>query len=162
MPGPYSIAVNAFNLSLKPCKIYTFPPCSLASISKLIRGNTIRIMIIPNWTIQYWFPTMLSHLVHHLLQLQIGLKMLSLPYKPSNPRPLSPKLQLLAVIVLGNPLHSSAFQEKLKRSSSQSGNLKLPKNPSLSKKWKVFCLRERENCSTPSVNNLLKILYYLY
>ena len=107
---------------------------------------------------------MLSHLVHHLLQLQIGLKMLSLPYKPSNPRPLSPKLQLLAVIVLGNPLHSSAFQEKLKRSSSQSGNLKLPQNTnlSLSKKWKDFCLQERENCYTPSVNSILKILYYLY
>ena len=49
MPDPYCIAVNVLNFSWKTHKIYVFPPFSLvgAAISKLIRDNTIRIMIIP-------------------------------------------------------------------------------------------------------------------
>ena len=55
MPDPYCIAVNAFNFSRKAHKIYAFPPFCLvgAAISKLIRDNIIRIMIIPKWTTQY-------------------------------------------------------------------------------------------------------------
>ena len=75
---------------------------------------------------------MLAHLVDHPIQLPSGLKTLSLPFKPSKAHPLSPKLQLLAVILSGNPLHSSVFQEKLKKSSSQPENLKLPQNTNLS------------------------------
>ena len=134
MPDPYCIAVNAFNFSWKTHEIYVFPPFSLvgAAISKLIRGNMIGTMIIPKWTTQYWFPTMLAHLVDHLIQFPSGLKMLSLPFKPSKAHPLSPKLQLLAVILSGNPLHGSASREKLKKSSSQPGNLRLPQNTNLS------------------------------
>ena len=49
MPDPYCIAGNGFNFSWKPRKIYAFLPFSLvgAAILKLIRGNTIGIMIIP-------------------------------------------------------------------------------------------------------------------
>ena len=132
MPDPYSIAVNAFNFIHK---IYASPPFSLvgAAISKLIRDNTIGIMIIPEGTTQYWFPTILAHLIDHPIQLPSVLKTLSLPFKPSKAHPLSPKLQLLAVILSGNPLHrSSVFPEKLKKSSSQPGNLKLPQNTNLS------------------------------
>ena len=132
MPDPYSIAVNAFNFIHK---IYASPPFSLvgAAISKLIRDNTMGIMIIPEGTTQYWFPTILAHLIDHPIQLPSVLKTLSLPFKPSKAHPLSPKLQLLAVILSGNPLHrSSVFPEKLKKSSSQPGNLKLPQNTNLS------------------------------
>ena len=134
MPDPYCIAVNAFNFSWKTHKTYAFPPFSLvgAAISKLIRDNTIGIMIIPKWTTQYWFPTMLVHLIDHPVQLPSDLEILSLPLKPSKAHPLSPKLQLLAVILSCNPLHSSVFREKLKKSSLQPGNLKLPQNTNLS------------------------------
>ena len=135
MPDPYCIAVNAFNFSWKTHKTYAFPPFSLvgAAISKLIRDNTMGIMIIPEGTTQYWFPTILAHLIDHPIQLPSVLKTLSLPFKPSKAHPLSPKLQLLAVILSGNPLHrSSVFPEKLKKSSSQPGNLKLPQNTNLS------------------------------
>ena len=52
MLDPYCIALNAFNFSWKPHKIYPFVPFSLvgAALSKLIRNNTIGIMIIPKWT----------------------------------------------------------------------------------------------------------------
>ena len=52
IPDPYYIAVNAFNFSWRPHKIYAFSPFSLvgAALSKLIRNNTIGIMIIPKWT----------------------------------------------------------------------------------------------------------------
>ena len=120
MPDPYCIAVNAFNFSWKTDKIYAFPPFSLgAAISKIIRDNTIGIMIIPKWTTQYWFPTMLAHLIYYPIQLPSGLKTLYLLFKPSKAHTLSPKLRLLAV------LHSSVFGENLKKSSSQLGNLKL-------------------------------------
>ena len=134
MPDPYCIAVNAFNFSWKTHKIYAFPSFSLvgAAILKLIRDNTIGIMIIPKWTTQYWFPTMLVHLIDHPVQLPSDLEILSLPFKPSKAHPLSPKLQLLAVILLGNDLHSLVFREKLKKSSLQPGNLNLPQNPNLS------------------------------
>ena len=134
MPDPYCTAVNVFNVSWKTRKIYAFPPFSLveAAILKLIRANNIGIMIIPKWTTQHWFPTMLAHLVDHSIQLPSGLKTLSLTFKPSKAHPLSPKLQLLAVILLGNSLHGSAYREKLKRSSLQPGNLKLLQNTHLS------------------------------
>ena len=134
IPGPYCIAVNAFNFSWKTHKIYAFPLFSLvvAAISKLIRDNTIVIMIIPKWTTQYWFPTMLAHLIDHPIQFPSSLKTFSLPFKPSKAHPLSPKLHLLAVILSGNPLHSSVFREKLKKSALQPGNLKLPQNANLS------------------------------
>ena len=135
MPDPYCIAVNAFNFSWKTHEMYAFSPFNLvgAAISKLIRDNTIGIMIIPKWTTQCWFPTILAHLVDHPIQLPPGLKLLSLPFKSSKAHPLSPKLQLLAVILSGNPLHSLIFWKKLKKSSSQPGNLKLLQNtnPSL-------------------------------
>ena len=110
-PDPYCIAVNAFNFSWKIHKIYTFPPFSLVriAISKIIRGNAIGILIIPKWKTQYWFPTMLAHLVDHPIQFPLGLKVLSLPFKLSKGHPLFPKLQLLAVILSGNPLHGSVF-----------------------------------------------------
>ena len=148
MPDPYCIAVNAFNFSWKTHKIYAFPPFSLvgAAISKLIRNETIGIMIIHKWTTQYWFPTMLVHLIDHLIQLPSDLKTLSLLFKPLKSHQLSAKLQLLAVILLGNPLHNSVFREKLKKSSSLPGNLKLPQNTNLSltetflytREWKLF------------------------
>ena len=119
MPDPYCIAVNAFNFSWKTHKIYAFPPFSLvgAAISKLIRDNTIGIMIIPKWTTQYWFLTMLTHLIYYPIQLLSGLKTLSLIFKPSKAHAV---------------LHSSVFGEKLKKSSSQLGNLKLQQNTNLS------------------------------
>ena len=119
MPDPYCIAVNAFNFSWKTDKIYAFPPFSLvgAAISKLIRDNTIGIMIIPKWTTQYWFLTMLAHLIYYPIQLLSGLKTLSLIFKPSKAHAV---------------LHSSVFGEKLKKSSSQLGNLKLQQNTNLS------------------------------
>ena len=127
-------AVNALSFSWKTRKIYAFPPFSLAgaAISKLIKDNTIGMMIIPKWPTQYWFPTMLAHLIDHPIHLPSGLKALPLPFKPSKAHPLSPKLQLLAVIRSGNTLHSSVFREKFKRSSLQPENLKLHQNTNLS------------------------------
>ena len=116
MPDPYCIAINVLNFSWKTHKIYAFPPFSLvgAAILKLIRDNTIGIMIIPKWATQYWFPTMIAHLINHPIQPPSGLKTFPLPSKPSQTQPLSPKLQVLLVILSGNPLHNSVFQEKLK------------------------------------------------
>ena len=57
MPDQHFIAVNSFNFSLKTHKIYAFPPFSLvAAATPVIRDKTIRIMIIPKWTAQCWFP----------------------------------------------------------------------------------------------------------
>ena len=132
--SPYCIAVNVFNFSWKTHKIYAFPPFSLvgAAISTLITDNTIEIIIIPKWTTQHWFSTMFTHLIDHPIQLPSSLKILYLPFKQSKAHPLSPKLQLLAVILSGNPLHSLVFREKLKKLSLQPGNLKLPQNTNLS------------------------------
>ena len=157
MPDPYCIAVNAFNFSWKTHKIYAFPSFSLvgAAILKLIRDNTIGIMIIPKWTTQYWFPTMLAHLINHPIQLPSGLKMLSLPFKPSKAHPLSLKLQLLAVVLLENPLHSLVFREKLKKSFSQPANLKLPQNTNLLLTDEKFFVYKR-------VKIVIHHFYYLY
>ena len=65
MPDPYCIAVKTFNFSCKPHKTYGFPLFSPvgAAMSKFIKENTTGIMIIPRSITQYWFPTMLAHLV---------------------------------------------------------------------------------------------------
>ena len=146
--SPYCIVVNAFNFSWNTHKIYAFSPFSLAgaAISKLITDNTIEIMIIPKWTTQHWFTAMFAHLIDHPIQLPSGLKTLSLPSNTSKNHPLSPKLQLLAVILSGNPLHSLVFREKLKKSSLQPGNLKLPQNTNLSlTDGKFFVYEEVKN-----------------
>ena len=85
MPGPSYVAVNVLNFSWKTHKIYAFPPFNPvgAAISKLIRDNTIGIMIIPKRTKEHWFPTMIAHLINHPIQLLSGLKTFSLPSKPS-------------------------------------------------------------------------------
>ena len=127
MPDPYFIAVNTFIFNWKTHKIYVFPPFSLvgAAISKIITDSNIGIMIIPRWTTQYWFRKMLAHLIHHPIQLPSRLKTLSRPFKLPKAHPLSPKIQLFAVIISGIPLHILVSRKKLK-SFSQPGNLKLP------------------------------------
>ena len=103
---------------------------------------------------QYWFQTMPANLIDHTIQLSSGLKTLSLPFKMSKTHPLSPKLQLLAVILLGNPLHSSVFTFRKSKTTA--------KYKYFIDRWKIFCIRESENCYTPSVNSNLEFLCDLY
>ena len=99
---------------------------------------------------------MLAHLIDHPIQLPSGLKMLSLPFKLSKPQPVS-EASTFKRHSIGQPLHCSAFTEKLKKSFSQSGNLKLAQNTNLSLTDRnLFCIRGTQNCYTTSVNSVLK------
>ena len=159
MPDPYCIALNAFNFSWKHYEKYVFSPFShivRAAILKLIKDNNIEIMLIYKWTTQYWFPTMLPHLVDHHLQRHLGLKMLSLTFKPSEAHPLSPKLQLRALILLGKP-----FKEQLKMSSLLPGKPKLLQNINLSLTDGNYFVYKGVTIAINHLFCVLKFLYYL-
>lgn len=148
MPNPYCIALNAFNFCWKPYEKYAFPPFSHvvgAAILKLIKDNSIEIMLIYKWTTQYWFSTMLPHLVDLVT------------FQHSEARPMSPKLQFLAIILLGKP-----FKEKLKMSSLLPGKPKLLQNINLSLTDGNYFLYKGVTIATQHLFCVLKFLYYLY
>ena len=160
MPDPYCTALKAFNFSWKHYEKYVFPPFSHvvgAAILKLVKDNNIEIMLISKWTTQYWFPTMLPHLVDHHPQRPLGLKKLSLTFKPSEAHPLFPKLQLLAIILLGKP-----FKEKLKMSSLLSGKPKPLQNTNLSLTDGNYFVYKGVTIAINHLFCVLKFLYYLY
>ena len=165
MPEPYCTAVNAFNFSWKTHKIYAFQPFSLvgAAISKLIRDNTIGIMIIPTWTTQYWFPTMLAHLVDHAIQFPSGLKILSLPFKPSKRSLTVSEASTFSSHPIVQSLERFSLPREIEEVILAAWKPKTAaKYKSFIDRWKLFCIRGSENCYTPSVNSALKLLYYLY
>ena len=123
LPDPSFIAVDAFSISWAGMKIYAYPPFSLVGmvISKIIKGNTHGIMIIPVWPTQHWFPLLVKHLIHYPILLPQTKSTINLPFNEKLKHPMTPKLQLAAVLVSGMPLEVTNFQKKLTLSSCSLG-----------------------------------------
>ena len=63
-PDPKANIIDAFSIDWTDNKFYAFPPCSLidATLTKIQDNETSRIMILPWWQTQFWFPLMLKML----------------------------------------------------------------------------------------------------
>ena len=69
LPDPHAYAVDAFIVSWQDLTFYAFPPFSLLPrvLAKIIQDKAIGLLINPKWTIQSWFPLVLTLLLiqHH-------------------------------------------------------------------------------------------------
>ena len=86
------------------------------SISKIIRGQSTGIMIVPWWPTQNWFPLMIQVLIDHPIKVPAAQKTLELTSNRKKLHPLFPKLRQLAVLLSGKPLKQQNFQTRLKKS----------------------------------------------
>ena len=99
-PEPEVMAVNTFSLTWNNNFFYMFLPFhSLVgqALAKVNRGKTKAVIVVPDWSTQYWLPQLMQMTSHEPLYFQPSAKNLILPHKLSKNQPLHPKLQLMAV-----------------------------------------------------------------
>ena len=127
-PDPGSIAIDAFSISWSKFDFYAFPPFSIIGsvIRKIIHDGATGIIITPLWPTQYWFPQLGDHIIHAPVLLPKKKNLLSLPNNKTHP--LFPNLQLVAMLISGNPWKVRDFQQKLKTSSLNHGDQQQCKN----------------------------------
>ena len=101
-PEPEAMAVNAFSLTWNNNYFYMLPPFSLVDrvLAKVKRVKTKAVIVVPDWSTQYWYPQLMQITSHEPLYFWPSAKNLILPRKLSENRPLHPKLQLMAIRVM--------------------------------------------------------------
>ena len=93
------MAINGFSLTWNNNCYYMFPPYSLLGrvSAKIHREKTNAVIVVPDWSTQYWYPQVLQMTIQDTLYFRPSPRNLTLPYKPFvNPR-LYKKLQLIAI-----------------------------------------------------------------
>ena len=100
-PEPEAMAVNAFSLNWNNNYFY-IPPFSLVGrvLAKVNRDKTEAVIVVPDWSTQYWYPQIMQMTSHKPLYFRPSAKNLILTHKPSDNHPLHLKLQLMAVRVM--------------------------------------------------------------
>lgn len=113
-PDPQCSAVDAFSISWAELDFYAFPPFSLIGpvLAKCRQENALGIMIMPQWTTQYWYPMMIRMLVKPPLLLPKRPDLLILPHKPQEQHPLAGKMQLMAALVSGRQWKHTNYRKK--------------------------------------------------
>ena len=95
------MAVNAFCLIWNNKYFYDLPPFSLGPVlAKVNREMTETVIVVPDWSTQYWYSQLMQMTNHEPLYFRPLAKNMILPDKPSNNHLLHPKLQLLAIRVM--------------------------------------------------------------
>ena len=76
-----------------------FPPFSLVErvLAKVNRDKTEAVIVIPDWSTQYWHPQLMQMTTHEPLYFQSSPKKLILTHKLPENHPLHPKLLLMAI-----------------------------------------------------------------
>ena len=61
-PEPDAMAVNAFSLTWNNKFFYMFPPFSLVDqvLANVIRDKTDAVIVVPDWSNQYWYPQLIQ------------------------------------------------------------------------------------------------------
>ena len=74
-PEPEAMAVNAFSLTCNKC-FYRFPPFSLVGgvLAKVNRDKTEAVIVLPDWSTQYWYPQVMQMTTYEPLFLTITKK----------------------------------------------------------------------------------------
>jgi len=119
LPDPGSVSVDVFSISWSNIIFYAYPPISMigAAITNILQDHATGIMIIPYWTTQYWYPTMMTLLVKEPIILPQTKTLITLPFKPEAKHPLIPKTKLLAVLLSGDASLTANFQQGLAKLS---------------------------------------------
>ena len=101
-PEPKAMAINAFSLTWNNNYFDMFPPFSLVGrvLAKIHRGETNTVIVVPDWSIQYWYPQLLQMTNEDPLYFRPSQSNLTLSQKPSVNHLLNKKLQLIAIRAL--------------------------------------------------------------
>ena len=95
------MAVNAFCLIWSNNYFYNLRPFSLGSVlRKVNREKTEAVIVVPDWSTQYWYSQLMQMTNHEPLYFRPLAKNMILPDKSSNHHLLHPKLQLMAIRVM--------------------------------------------------------------
>ena len=102
-PDPNAMAIDAFTIQWTDLKLYAFPPFSVIPlvIHKICQDQAQGIIVIPEWTTQYWYPKVLQLLKEAPVKLKASTDLLQLPQNPQAVHPLHVNLNLLVCHLLG-------------------------------------------------------------
>ena len=102
-PDPNALAVDAFTIQWTDIKLYAFPPFSVIPLvlNKIYRDQAQGIIVIPEWTTQYWYPKALQLLKEAPIKLKASTNLLQLPQNPQAVHPLHANLKLLVCHLSG-------------------------------------------------------------
>ena len=99
-PEPEAMAVNAFSLTWNN----NFFLCSHSLVGRVLakvnRDKTDAVIVVPDWSTQYWYPQLVQMTTIEPLYFQLSPKNLILTHKPSKNHSLHLKLQLVAIRVI--------------------------------------------------------------
>ena len=101
-PEPEAMAVNAFSLNWNNNYFYMFPPFSLVGrvLAKINRDKTEAVIVVPDWSTQYWYPQLMQMTSHEPIYFRPSAKNLILIHKLPENHLLHLKLQLMAIRVM--------------------------------------------------------------
>lgn len=125
-PDPEAYSVDAFSTDWNSLLMYAFPPFRVIPnvVQKLRQHSHTQILaVIPLWQSQPWFVQILELAVADPVIIQDATKYLTLPGS-SQVFPLK-NLKLVALILSNNQLDVITYQNGLKRSSLQVGDVQL-------------------------------------
>ena len=102
-PEPDAFCIDSFSISWSNLRFYCFPPfsCVLKAVQKVKREKAIRILVVPKWPTQPWYPLLISLLVKPPVVLLPSPTHLSLPVYPKEKHPLHKKMTLLICLLSG-------------------------------------------------------------
>jgi hypothetical protein len=96
-------------------------------LNKIISDKVERaILVFPFWKAQTWFPLILSNMISFPVRLPRHLDLLT--FKDGSVHPLAKKLNMVAIVLSGNPLSVKDFQRRLLVLSSNLGEKELKNN----------------------------------
>ena len=124
-PDRYSLAIDACTISWINITFYAYQPFSMvgATLSKIIKNKSTRIMTIPDWPNQYWYTIMMDLLIANPVTLPHFQTVITQPFNPTARPPLFPKMKLLATLLSGDTSLTASFQIKLKKLSWNHGEV---------------------------------------
>ena len=114
-PDLEAFAVNAFHLTWSNYKFYAFPPFNIMSlvIQKIRKEQSDRILVIPKWPTQIWWPVAVKMLVQAPVVLPATERTLYLPSHSNEKHQLHQKPSLLMCHLSGNNSKTEAFLQQV-------------------------------------------------
>ena len=158
-PNPHAMATYAFTLSWTHLKSYAFPPFSIIGrvVAKIVKDQATGA--VPNWSIQYWYPSLLSIKISEMIYLpEYALRLQSDQMKQ---HPLQGKLRLMAVFRSKlEKMELPELTQDIILASWREGTHSRYK--SFWNRWQKFCVRKNISVSIASVKSVLEFFTELY
>ena len=148
-PDPQSLQSDAFSTNWKHLAGYAFPPFNLVGrvLDKVILDETEIVLVAPVWQAQPWGPLLLSLLVQSSVFLPTSTNLLINPSDPQQSHPMISRLHLSVFRISVADLLISATPRSTQKTYESSW-----------KRWCSWCVSEKSNPISASLNNILSFL----